>query len=477
MIASRWVMRLVGLISTVVLARLLVPEDFGVVAMAMIVVGLLESLSYAGVDLALIRQKETSRDYYDTAWTVQILQGLFVASVLVAISPLVAHYFGEPRVWAILQFCALVAVISGFQNIGVVAFRKELDFAKEFRFTLYGKLINLVFTITAAVLLKSYWALVAGMLAGVIVNVFISYRMHPYRPRLSLSRVSALWSFSQWLMISQIGGFLNQKTDAIVVGGIQGTHGIGNYHVANDLSTMPTSEFVMPMRRAMFPVLSSIKDDPVAFEAACRTSFAAVATVCLALSFGLAGVADEAIRLILGEKWGDAVPLVRWLALYGGFTSLVLILEMPLWVRGHTRLSAVRTWVELALLVPLAWWATTAYGLEGAAIVRTGVSVAAVLLMTYLVDRAQCIRAKTLALAVWRPFVAAAAMLSGLLAMGTVPQWPVAIVLLLKVVGGGAVFVAILMGLWLLAGRPQGFESDALGKVRTLARRLRPTAG
>lgn len=477
MIASRWVMRLVGLVSTVVLARILVPEDFGVVAMAMIVVGLLESLSYAGVDLALIRQQETSRDYYDTAWTVQILQGLFVATVLIAISPLVARYFGEPRVWAILQFCALVAVIGGFQNIGVVAFRKELDFAKEFRFTLYGKLINLFFTVSAAILLRSYWALVAGMLAGAIVNVFISYRMHPYRPRLSLSRMSALWSFSQWLMISQIGAFLNQKTDAIVVGGIHGTHGIGNYHVANDLSTMPTSEFVMPMRRAMFPVLSSIKDDPSAFEAACRTSFAAVATVCLALSFGLAGVADEAIRLILGEKWGNAVPLVRWLALYGGFTSLVLILEMPLWVRGYTRVSAIRTWVELALLVPLAWWATSNYGLEGAACVRAAVSVAAVLLMIFLVDRARCVRAGTLGLAVWRPLAAAGVMLAALMTWGSVPQWPVVIVLALKVVGGGAVFIVVLMALWLLAGRPPGFESDALGKLGVVVRRLRSTTG
>src|SRR4030095_2547139 len=87
MIASRWAIRMLGLASTLVLVRLLAPEDFGVVAMVMLAYGLLETISYAGVDLALLRQTTTSREHYDTAWTLQILQGCFIATLLLLSGP------------------------------------------------------------------------------------------------------------------------------------------------------------------------------------------------------------------------------------------------------------------------------------------------------------------------------------------------------------------------------------------------------
>lgn len=140
MIAARWAMRLIGLASTVILARLLAPDDFGVIAIALIVVGLLETVAYAGVDLALMRPGADSREHYDTAWTIQLIQGALIAGFLLLLAPWVSPFFSEPRATAVIQVIALRPLIMGLQNIGIVAFRKELDFAKDFRFTLYTKL-------------------------------------------------------------------------------------------------------------------------------------------------------------------------------------------------------------------------------------------------------------------------------------------------------------------------------------------------
>ena len=142
MIGARWVTRCIGLLSMVILARLLAPQDYGLMAMAMLAYGLLETIAYAGVDLALMRKGADSREHFDTAWTIQLLQGGFVALLLLVAAPLTATYFSEPRVVAVIQLIALRAVIEGAQNIGIVSFRKELDFAREFRFTLYNKVIN-----------------------------------------------------------------------------------------------------------------------------------------------------------------------------------------------------------------------------------------------------------------------------------------------------------------------------------------------
>ena len=387
MIAVRWAMRLIGLVSTMILARLLAPEDFGLIAMVTIAYGLLETISYAGVDLALMRSGADSRGHFDTAWTVQILQGLFIAVCLVLSAPFVAAYFNEPRAQVVMYWVAVRPMIDSLQNIGIVAFRKELDFAKEFRFTIYNKALNFVVVVGAALWLRNYWALVYGAIVASLASLAVSYLMHPYRPRLSLAKIKEIWGFSQWLMISRIGSYLNRKCDEMVVGGFAGTAAMGNYHVANELATLPSNEIVMPVRRAMFPTLTKIAHRKDEFTAAVLSGFSGVSALCLFISFSLLVTAPEVVSVVLGSKWADAAPLMRWMALFGGFSALVLVLEVPLWVAGKTNISAAQAWLELAAIVPATLLAVQAYGVEGAAAARAGVSMVMVPVMMVLTAR------------------------------------------------------------------------------------------
>ena len=125
MIAARWITRSIGLVSMVILARLLAPEDYGLIAIAMLSYGLLETIAYAGVDLALMRQGNDTREHFDTAWSVQLIQNCVVAALLMIAAPLTAAYFSEPRAVAVIQLMALRSVIEGAQNIGIVSFRKD----------------------------------------------------------------------------------------------------------------------------------------------------------------------------------------------------------------------------------------------------------------------------------------------------------------------------------------------------------------
>jgi lipopolysaccharide exporter len=466
MIAARWAMRLIGLVSTMILARLLAPEDFGLIALALLAYGLLETLSYAGVDLALMRQGNDSREHYDTAWTIQVLQGVFIAVCLAVAAPFVAAYFDEPRAKAVIWWIALRAPIESLQNIGVVAFRKELDFAKEFRFTLISKLLGFVAVVGAALLLRNYWALVVGSIFAAVLNVWLSYRMHPYRPRWSLARFGEIWSFSQWLVISRVGSYLNRKCDEFVVGGHAGTAAMGSYHVAQEIATLPSNEIVMPVRRAMFPSLARISGQPDEYARAVLSSFSGVAAICLFVSFTLALVAPDFVAVVLGSKWPDAAPLMRWLALFGGFSALVLVLEVPLWVAGRTQLSAVQSWLELAVLVPAALWAVQQHGAEGVAAARAGVALAMLPMMMMLIARAKLIRLGALLGALWRPAAAAFGM-AGLVLLLPAPPFDAPLLRLLT--AGTActlAYPALLLALWWLAGRPAGFESSVLAQVR-----------
>jgi O-antigen/teichoic acid export membrane protein len=466
MIGLRWVMRFIGLASTMILARLLAPDDFGLIAMVMLAYGLLETISYAGVDLALMRPGAATREHQDTAWTVQILQGLFIATCLLLAAPWVAEHFKEPRATAVMAWVALRAVIESFQNIGVVAFRRELDFAREFRFSLYGKLINFVVVVAAAWVLRNYWALVIGSIVASVLGVALSYMMHPYRPRLSLARIGEIWGFSQWLVISRLGTYLNRKCDEFVVGMQGGAASMGSYHVANELATLPSNEIVAPVRRAMFPALAKIADQREQFTAAVLSSFSAVAALCLFIGFSLMVTAPELVRVVLGAPWASAEPLMRWMAVFGAFSALVMVLEVPLWVAGQTRISAVQSWLELAVIAPATWWAVTRYGAEGAAAARAAVSVAMVPIMMGLTARVRQVSFGQLAGALWRPVLAALLMAAAVHSLPWPADAPALLMLALKGLCCVALYPLLLLGLWGLSGRPPGAEAALVKQLR-----------
>ena len=462
----RWGMRFIGLISTIILARLLIPEDFGIIAMAMIVIGLLETIAYTGVDLALIRDQKLSKEHYNTAWTIQLLQGILVACLLVIIAPLAAAYFAEPRATLVIQLLALRALLESTKNIGIVAFRKELNFAKEFRFGIYTKLIQFVIVVSAALLFRNYWALVIGMIASAVIEVSLSYIMHPYRPWFCFTKIKEIWSFSQWLLISRIGFFLNKKTDQVIIGGAIGTSAMGQYHVSFSVSTMPTSELIMPMRRALFPTLAKILDAPAAFRTATLRTFATVAILCCSLGFGFMAIAEHFVVIFLGSQWLEAIPLVQWLALLGAFSAMTLSLEVVLWVTGKTLLSAIQTWLELLVLIPVLTYATYTFGIEGAALARAGVAILFLPFMFYLVTRVCTVSFADLLAALWRPLIAGLVMLAGLIWSPYDFAEQHLLALISKIALGGFLYLTTLLLLWTAAGRPAGIEAETLKLCR-----------
>src|SRR5687768_1914087 len=119
----RWSVRLLGLVTTVILARLLTPEDFGIVSMALIVVGAIEMLAASGQRYAIIRHPNPTRSHFDTAWTLSILMGAAVALLILAAAPISASYLEEPRALAVMQWLAVGAFIRGFENVGLISFQ------------------------------------------------------------------------------------------------------------------------------------------------------------------------------------------------------------------------------------------------------------------------------------------------------------------------------------------------------------------
>ncbi len=464
----RWTMRLIGLVSTIVLVRLLAPEDFGLVAMAFIVVGLMGILMDAGVDLALLRDRDATREHWDTAWTIQIIQGTVVAALLLlAIEP-AARYFDEPRVRTALMVLALRPLVEGFRNIGIVAFRKELDFAREFRFNVIQRLATLVIVVTLALLWRNYWAIIVGSVATGFIIVAISYTMHEYRPKLSLSKSRDIWSFSQWLLLSRIGLFGNREADKFVVGGTAGTSSMGDYHIAKEIGSMLANELIFPIRRALFPNFAIIVATPQKLEQTVLLMLSFAATLIVAVQFGMASVAPDFVAVVLGERWLAVTDLLRILAFAGAATSTILLLEFLLPITNQTRLAAFAAWLELAVLIPVLLLMTRGNDLEALATGRLAVAVGFVPVMFFLISRRCNVRLVAMIGAIWRPLAAGTVMFVIVQSLYSVLDQPAAVRLIVTVVAGAVSYCIMIAGLWLLAGRPSGMENEIWKRLRSV---------
>ena len=150
MLVLRVAERTLGLVRTVLLARLLVPDDFGVMGIALLAMSALETVSRTGFDVALVQKKGEIREYLDTAWTIQVIRGLLLSGVLLITAPLVARFFDSPESIAITRAIAVVELLKGLTNTGVIYFQRELEFSRQFIYQFSGTFANLAVAVSAA---------------------------------------------------------------------------------------------------------------------------------------------------------------------------------------------------------------------------------------------------------------------------------------------------------------------------------------
>jgi lipopolysaccharide exporter len=474
-IAMRWCMRLLGLFSVVILARLLTPADFGIVAMAALVIALIDSFAELGADFVLLRQAEVTRAQCDTAWTFRLLQGVVTAVLVLAAAPLAARFFDEPRLVPVMAALAGVAVVAASSNIGMTLLRKELRFAADFRFGVYRKLVEVAATVALAYLLRDYWALVLGSVVGAMAGVMISYRMHPYRPRFALGAYREYLSFSIASVASNVAKLLKSRADVLLLGGTSGAANTGSYNVAAELARMGTQEIVVPAWRGLFPSFAAIRDDRPRFFVAFARLLAVVATLCLPLAVGLWALAPDLVPVLLGEQWHGAIAPLRWLALAAALVALADTFGgSVLLVTGHERQVAVLMWLHVVVLVPLVFVASRSGQSEPVAqacLLAAGIVLPA---SAIVLQRSIAIPFTMLWQALWRP-IAATGVMAVVLTLFTVPavEWQ-ALRLVLRSLAGGAVFAASLLLLWIAAGQPDGVERTVLAWVGERRRRHTP---
>jgi len=362
--------RLFGLARTIVLARVLSPNDFGLFGIALLGLSALNTFSQTGFQAALVQKKGDIKPYLNTAWTLQVIRGFVLAGILFGIAPYVASFFEEPMAAPLLRVLGLSAVFQGLTNIGVVYFQKELEFHKRFIYMFSGTLADLGVAIPAALILRNAWALVFGLLAGNFVRMVVSYFVHSYRPRLLLRRhqFSELYSFGKWLWIESIANFVTHNGDDILVGKILGAVPLGLYQMAYKISNIGATEITNAVSSITFPAYSKLRDR----HEQIRTGYLRTVLITSAASVPLGGVvlvlAPEFTQLFLGSQWLPMVPAMRLLAVWGIERSIIATVPPVLLSMGEPRRVAYINLIRLAVMAVTIFPLTVKWGITGTAI-------------------------------------------------------------------------------------------------------------
>lgn len=474
MVFARLATRGLGVVSTLVLARVLMPEDFGLIAMATSIVGLTELLRAFGFDTALIQDQNAQREHYDTAWTLNALLGIAAGALVALLAWPTAAYYTESRIALVMLALAAGIAIQGFENVGVVDFRKYLRFDREFVFMLGAKIAAFVATVSAAFWLRNYWALVIGILAGRTWSLGASFWMHSFRPRLSTSAWRELLGFSKWLLLNNFLLFLKARASDFVIGRISGARALGLFSISDELSNLPTTEIVMPINRAVYSGYAQIGGDRTRLRNGFLNVISVIGAFAIPAGAGIAATAPLLVPLALGNQWLEAIPLIQVLAFYGVLMAMqtnTLYIYIAL---GVPRTAMLLNALHVALLVPALVVLTNHDGVTGAAWACLAVAVVTTPVNIAVLVRRLDLRLRELVAVVWRPLVAATVMffsVQTVVAPAADPSTAGAGLLWsaarfgLAVGFGAALYAALLWLLWLLSRRPAGIESELIGRL------------
>ena len=357
--ALRITQQVFSLVRLIILARILSPNDFGLMGIALVTMATLEIFSRTGFQAALIQKKEDIRCYLNSAWTVLILRGFILFTILYFIAPYAAIFFNVPDAKPIIQIIGFSLLFQEFTNIGIIYFQKELEFNKQFLYQLSGTLADFFVAVSAAIILRSIWALVFGMLAGNFVKCVLSYIIISYKPRLSLDfgKAKELFSFGKWILGSSILVFLLTQGDDIFVGKLLGATALGFYQIAYRISNIPATEITHVVSQVTFPAYSKLQDDLIKLKEAYLRVLQVIAFLSLPIAGLIFVLAPDFTRIFLGEKWMPMVPSIQVLVWWGVIRGLVGAIS-PVFLsigspRIVTKLQAVQTMLLFILLYPL----------------------------------------------------------------------------------------------------------------------------
>jgi O-antigen/teichoic acid export membrane protein len=309
------------ILSTAILGRLLTPHDYGLVGMVAIVMGFVALFKDLGLAAATIQREELSQREVSTLFWLNLGFSLGVAVLTAAVAPLVAWFFGEPRLTAVTMAYAVGFVFGGLAIQHEALLRRRMRFAALAGANLAALIVNAVVTVTLAWAGFGYWALVCGQLALGATYAVCLWSVCGWRPGRPgrLSEVGALLAFGRDLTGFTIINYFSRNLDNLLIGRVWGAVPLGFYAKAYQLLLLPLDQVNEPVTAVAVPALSRLGDDPERYRRAYLRLLEKVAMATMPLMAFMLASSDWIVRVVLGPQWGETAHIFMLLGISGLF--------------------------------------------------------------------------------------------------------------------------------------------------------------
>lgn len=317
--ASQGINFFLAIVGTVILARLLTPSEYGLVGMAMVVVAFARTFMEAGLSMATVQKDKISHEQVSTLFWINVFVGFFLGLFVLASSPFVSRFYGQPELTAVTAALSVTFFVNGLTIQHVALLRRHMRFGTLANISIIAEIITLCITVVLALSGWGYWTLVVGTIATSLSRLFMTFFFLPWIPGRIKKNTGAreMLKFGRNLTVANFVNYFSLNIDKILIGKYIGSNALGVYGRAFRLFMMPISQIRMPMTKVAIPSLSTLKDQPSRYIKHYHRFLDLLATVTIPLTLYCVVEAEFLIHLILGPQWLEAIPVFRILAIAG----------------------------------------------------------------------------------------------------------------------------------------------------------------
>jgi lipopolysaccharide exporter len=350
-----------------ILARLLAPEDFGLLAISLIAIEFLLAVTNPGMIQALVHRRDPAPEDYHAGWTIRVVRAVLVGGILLVAAPWVAQSFAEPRATLLIQVLALRPILEAFGSMRVATLVSELRFRGLAVIHVSEAVVNTALSIALAPLV-GVWALVWGPVAGALAGTVASYVVAPYRPSFTLrgTLVGPLIGYGRWVFLAGLFGVGSNLVIQLAVSRGLGAEELGLFFLATRLAYLAWEASNSLVEKVVFPVYAGLQHDPEAAARTFRFFLTAMGTILLPASAVLIILAPGLVEHVLGARWEGTIPLI-------GILVVATVVGLPGDAAGPLLLGfgrpagvAILEGIHLGVAAASIWWFLGAFGLVGA---------------------------------------------------------------------------------------------------------------
>jgi O-antigen/teichoic acid export membrane protein len=359
--------KIVSFTTTLLLAKLLTPDDIGLIAIASLVIASIGLFREMGLSRALIYERKDVEKAADTAFFIipAVSLGLYLLAFVSA--PFIASFFKDHHITLIVRLLAISLIISSFGEVPSALFEKEIDFKKRaFPEALYLITYGIV-SVWFAFLGFSYWSMVIGQLAAAVANLISTWWISDWRPQLSFSKSAAkrLLGYGKYIAGMGVVHFAIRNIDDAFVGRMLDKATLGAYYLAYRIANLPATNITNIIGRVMFPVYTRIADYTYDLRNAFLKTLKFTALITVPLTFGIIALSRDFLILLYQDKWIAAVVPIQILSLFGLIRSLGSGMGGVFMAVGKPDIMLKISTGQLIILASLLYPTVKLYGIVG----------------------------------------------------------------------------------------------------------------